>query len=577
MLDLIQQAISHPDTQTGAQLRQTTSVSSDRVFVQSMATGEGGTIKDNVQGVTLNLADKEFYFDIEILELPANALEQEQEPTIVAPNVALIPGCIYIARVSVSLNPYNFSLIDQGWNLSQNPVKIEQQLDLYLMANIEQIEFKDKKGSLELETRREWFHDFEFMVHDGYKVTSTTLHLQYCEAGTKNLPRLGSSLEILLVASQTPQQPEISYLAADIQPPATTLFLHVQPNGEEYIFLLGLPKSIGKFVLDSKSIQQPSIRHREYFTSDAAYVKELQQALHDYAIRNLGDLTGWVKAAITQYGPDCCIVIVDRTDAQIPWEMCKFDANCYLGAEAIVVRWSEMQYYSQLVELQLEKRTYEGRITSYIHPQDTPPPALSQIQIRRCSSPDVFQEELIPQEGAVSVAYLYYRGHLVYGGDKLDLDHLESLDNSFVPEQFRFDDVEGQLAIRPFFFVNAPYSGRMRWQDQQPCGLIAAALTQVASSYVGILGPMDDSFSKLIIEKFLELALKEEGVQPAIFLRQLRQSVVNQSIDQKVSVKARKRWRDLIPYVFTYVYYGNPNARVKVVYASDNSGLGDTL
>ena len=107
MSNLIARATSNVHQTDPAELRQEVSrVSPSQVAVQSIAAGEKSTLKDNVQSVTLNLADRAFYFDLKLLQclVPHPERREESEFVDVPFSTPLQPDQTYRVSVSPSLN-----------------------------------------------------------------------------------------------------------------------------------------------------------------------------------------------------------------------------------------------------------------------------------------------------------------------------------------------------------------------------------------------------------------------------------------------------------------------------------------
>ena len=130
--------------------------------------------------------------------------------------------------------------------------------------------------------------------------------------------------------------------------------------------------------------------------------------------------------------------------------------------------------------------------------------------------------------------------------------------------KMRFDHVKGKVKQRPIFFVNSPYSGRILWSGQQSCGLVKAVLGQVGAGYIGTLAPIPSDFAIQVANAFLKRA-SSQGVRPAYFLSELRAHTWKRYEEVMTKPELReKAWLRFL-YSLMYIYYGNPQALLKVV------------
>lgn len=116
------------------------------VAILSMTAGEGSTLENNQQNVIINLADRQFYFDME--------LRTEQGKSVPS-DVKLEVGKFYFVRVSVSLNPFVDSPSVEQNMLKQQAVIIDQKLDITLESST--LTMHGEIGQLELRCRRDWY------------------------------------------------------------------------------------------------------------------------------------------------------------------------------------------------------------------------------------------------------------------------------------------------------------------------------------------------------------------------------------------------------------------------------------
>jgi hypothetical protein len=486
-----------------SQLSQIVSKTEKIVSVQSMTAGEGSEIRDNQQIVNLSLADRPFFFVI--------SLKTEDGMEIVIDR-ELETDKIYRLYISVSPNPVAKS------NLEQRGIKIVKQLDLSLQAD--DFEILDHRIiSLQLKDWETWEEHFIVKVRNGSH-GKTSLRLDFRE-GKADFAPYASLLDVHVRSLGNPiSPPKTVKLTANISNAKNAAILYVIPNGEKEWLIQGISPH--------ESIEQ-SIK-----------VPSLPVNLWNYGKNYLGSILKWLRGTIAYFQDclhrECNLAIIDATTQQIPWEMVELKPNEFLGVQSRVVRWIEQEAWGESILLDLDqKRNYQGRLVPYSHPV-----SLDCGDLHNCLK--LWRKEL-RKHGQQPVA--------------IALLHCEQELNKHL-NQVRFDDLARCLQDRPLFlFVNSPCSARLLWQDENPHGIAANALSEIASGYFGTMGDVEGGLAQAIKKKFLQLAESDRGVSPALFLQGLR------AFYKKffTGTDLQKRQAEQI---FSYVYYGNPDDVVKI-------------
>ena len=216
--------------------------------------------------------------------------------------------------------------------------------------------------------------------------------------------------------------------------------------------------------------------------------------------------------------------------------MVELKPNEFLGVQSRVVRWIEQEAWGESILLDLDqKRNYQGRLVPYNHPV-----SLDCGDLHNCLK--LWRKELSKHsQQPVAIALL----------------HCEQELNKYL-NQVRFDDLARCLQDRPLFlFVNSPCSARLLWQDENPYGIAANALSEIASGYFGTMGDVEGGLAQAIKKKFLQLAESDRGVSPALFLQGLRAFYKRFFTGNDLQKRQAEQ-------IFSYVYYGNPDDVVKI-------------
>jgi small nuclear ribonucleoprotein (snRNP)-like protein len=494
--------------QPAAEVRQTTSKSDKTVAIQSVTGGKESQFENINMGVTINLADRKFFFDIELRSKDGEKLPQ---------NIELKSDSFYIARVSVSLNSFvNPSNNSDRYLLQQDGVCIDRQLNLMLESSI--LTMHGERRKLELNCRRDWYCDFLIQVSDRCESEFATLQLMYEEDGSQNVLRFASSLDVKVPISQRVSPPKNVKLTANIANANNAVILYVIPNGEKEWSIQG----ISPHEAIAQSVKSPCI----------------PLDLWDYGKIQLGKVLKWVREAIAYFQNQCNLAIVDLTSQQIPWEMLELKPNEFLGVKSKVVRWMEQEAWGEPILLDLAiQRTYQGQIVKYEHPVNL--------------SCEDLHAQLKPWRDQLGN---HHRQPVAMG--LLDCHEQLPIDVSF---QDLARCLEECSENRPLFlFINSPCSALLAYQDQVPSGIAAKALSEVASGYLGTMAKVDRWIAKIMKTEFLKLAQNDHGVSPALFLQSFRAKYEK---DLKSADDRKKREAEQI---FSYVYYGNPNDVVKI-------------
>lgn len=556
---------------------------SSHSFEQTMKTGQDGTISNSSQSFqqNLHLADRDYYFDLKILEKSGENEPDSLKPISISSETELKSAQVYIVRVSASLNSYQSDLPDFSVQLKQNPIKVSKKLRLFIQEdsinNSEKaIEYISGKGEFTVGQENDWYCDFEIKIKPQYTITSTKLNLIYL-ASQYNQPRVATTVTISLenLGLQVLPDSLCCYFPTNVKLPDNTAILHIYPLNKKQLNLMGWVKNFK----DRKRKLYPIERLKlssSCYSNQELYLKAIEEAVNDFAIANQGNLAQWFDSVLKLYPENCCIIIVDLTDYKIPfpWEMFKLSNGEYLGTLALMVRWTEAQYYGKQVLLPTDKIESKGRVVTSFdsHPQDIP--ILNQLTSCCSTSPSNVQDYLGDslEKDPVGLVYMQHSTFLCYGDEQLARNQLPTISKS--PQKCRFDYVAGRLNSKPLFFVNSPSSGHILWSGQKACGLINAILTQVGSGCIGTLGYTHPQIATWIAKRFLREANSQNGVSPADFLKQLRLYTVNKL--RNANQHERKRAELFFLYIFMYVYYGNPQAKLKVVPECSNlSGGGD--
>ena len=286
------------------------------------------------------------------------------------------------------------------------------------------------------------------------------------------------------------------------------------------------------------------------------------------------NLTRWLLALSKKYPERLCIIIVDNTTLEIPWEMFELDREQYLGATAMVVRWLPFRRFSHRYTMKVaDIPPHTGPVIAYLDSglgtKETAPerealqklmveywPSLKKLELRMYQS--------LEQFGLIYVGCHGQFGTLVHTQARQKRsDQLRSINLEMI-----YQSDEPHLTV----FVNACESARIiQNNDLDPSNFVEGFLTHCAAGYIGTLAEVDVSTAAVIAKHILEVAMDAEGIQVAEILRRLRSGAVEQlktAMGLSGDEQAKKKQLYNVIDIFMYVYYGNPLARLCLLTAN---------
>lgn len=567
------QTIRAGDSSRVTEVQQAVKRQQTGLAVQTIATGkdsqlEGVSQEANFQ-TSINIAEQSFYFDMQLLKVSIDETENESLIEI-KPEDLLEPGATYVVRIAINRDQYRWDESVHTWKMSQQGVKTRGNVRFFVQEPItgQAIETNDIIGIyIPEEYDAEWYGELRITVKETHSLNATQLQLMY--KTPNGVIRLATRLEVnLRRATEKITLPDEMrcYLNIQGEPPDQTAILHIYPTGENQVNCVRWFKEQKDDPKSFPPLDLPAIFPREN-SNFLDYLEAIEQTLNNLAYSNAANVGCWFEDVLSRYGSNCCIVLVDQTEVQLPWEMFKLSGARYLGAEVVVVRWLVEQFRGKNVQLLLERSEQEGHVMVYRSSQLAERSILNQLKHQSCDRITQLPSSLV-HKGNRSVAGLVYLSCpnvLTTGDEAAALTRLGDTEGRSI--KLTFDDVEGLVRQRPIFLVTAPYSGRLLSSAGKTCGFVKATLTLVASGYIGTLANVPPKIGDQVIEIFLRAASTQTGVNPAEFLKRLREKCVSdyQQTQRNGNPEKIDQKKRLLLYVFTFIYYGNSQARLKLV------------
>lgn len=516
---------------------------------------QAGTVSDAVQSVSVSTALEPRYFGVAVYP-PADASGAD------LPALVLEPGTTYRVRIRAGDNPATPSHADYV----QHGVRVRRDVRLFLevgaIAVGESAAVNPEVVEYSADAEAAWAEERVLVVPHGFRDGSLLLRLRYQEPGagetsvatTRRLPvRTGAGAFVVA-------PPVVHAVDARCLPPARTAVLHLtRVGGDQVMAAAFLPERADRPAL--VPFDAP-LAPAGPFARSVDFLRALSECMDDFSMGSTGGIGPWLEEVLRLYGEDCALLVTDDSGSSIPWELFLLEDGSRLGARARVVRWMSLVHRDRPVAWETAPLCLPGRLAAYVH-SDAASTALAGAPLLTraaaiCSDGDDLCNVLLDAtDRGEPVGLVYLAACAGLAHDATEEAALRALDPAPPSTaRLRLGGLEGRLPTRPLVFVNAPYSGRSP-SSVPGGGLARALLVQVASGYIGTIGPVDVAQAASFAEMVLSTAHGEE-FNPAERLRVLRSQAMEVFLNRRLSHDERRA----ALVAFLYVYYGNPHLRI---------------
>ena len=294
---------------------------------------------------------------------------------------------------------------------------------------------------------------------------------------------------------------------------------------------------------------------------------------------------GWLirlKERLTkiQKSDSLCLIIHDRTDFEIPWEMISLKNNDeILGASLPVVRWQDIpdpeiydpQPCDSTIKLRVKHDDCCGDIHAYTNIKDFKytkqeiEAIEAHFKVHRYVEIKDFLNKLERVKTNVSIVFIASHGY--FGTDILKISFGEQKEENRqnLPEleNYNWKFFKNSPGI---VFMNCCHSGRLQKDKKYHLsdsnyrqGFAAFFLEKGAKGVIGTLEKISDEYAAKISKKFFEIHRACPSLSVAEILCSLRTEAVKNFNFQKNNESELFYF-----YTFMYVYYGNPMTMLKI-------------
>ena len=278
------------------------------------------------------------------------------------------------------------------------------------------------------------------------------------------------------------------------------------------------------------------------------------------------------------------LIINDRTNFEIPWEMLELKNNNYLGSTIVTVRWQDitdpedLDDVNSLINLEVAEKKCCGKMVAYLNTKDLPSVKEEKKFIEKFD-PTIYESVrdffnyLDRVNSDVSLVFIASHGFL---GENLSQSKLGEEDQKQQISltqlyEYDFDFLANGSSI---VFMNTCHSGRLQQDDTlkiidpnpqtgqyYPTGFSTFFLEKGAKGVIGTLCKIADEYAAKISRNFFEEHQKNPHLSVATILKNIRQKAANEYQYQKGNDENRY----LFLFTFMYIYYGNPLTKLELM------------
>ncbi len=531
--------------------------SSKRGFIQQIVATRQSSISNVEQRLEVSLAQK-IYFNLEIADVPNIDPFACVAATSEVGLEKFEAGTTYKVRVSASFNGRS----------EQQPLIFQSAIELRLGCRklLKEVAIADSYRIVPhkpVETFVETFtEEFQVTVAEECPITTLELVLLYREEHSSQWKQL-AVLPLSLKGTYNPvDEGFMEACKVELDTPLLDKFamLHIEPSTQGKLRLSSWSYRGRPFYTDSA---QPSIGLAA-FVEGKIDPEDLRNEVRKFSRQSPKELLRWLQELLKLYPEQLCLIIVDDTNSEFPWEMMQLDDKTYLGASAIVVRWVGVHCYGEWRKLNICTQQYSGSVLAYLEEAGLTRTleerqVLDTLVATYCQTTKDLKLRLSQTLNTVSLVYLGCYGIFTHS-----IEHETAVASLHNPSEqvvhIALESIETREGSRPIFFVNASHSARLFGSTDRRCGLPEVLLARIADGYIGTLGSVGPKYAVETAQRILSAAHKHTDIQLAEVLRQLRAQAVRK-ID--INYTSKDDWHRFI-YTFMYVYYGNPLARLRL-------------
>ncbi len=315
----------------------------------------------------------------------------------------------------------------------------------------------------------------------------------------------------------------------DEVPPEQTAIMHIVAADSGKIVVKGWNRRVKKLLINLPTWDPIRLSDFTRQSSEIRH-KEARQRVRNFSRTKVGaDFIYWLKTLLDRFHNDLCLIIVDHTDLETPWEMLELGDEEYLGAKAKVARWLPVICFDEWHSLKVHDVEKQGTILSYLD----------------------------DKELGINQTYLEHEALKIL--QRRDCKNSSEL-------------LASLQDVKPYKDVGLIYLGCHGYDGMVIKGLLEVFLARFASGYIGTLGKIGSAYASMIANRILQDASGTDSIQVAEVLRRLKEEAaeaVRRTALLNLSEEERQEREVKFLYAFMYVYYGNAMMRLRLMQAGD--------
>ena len=361
------------------------------------------------------------------------------------------------------------------------------------------------------------------------------------------------------------------------------VILYVEKKDDQYYFHIHNSEFP---LLESEPEKYPKLSFADHMNSDhtprtiRGFIKAFSRNR-----KPIRKLRGWLiklqELLKNEYNSSLsCLIINDRTDFEIPWEMLDLTEEEPIGAAIAVVRWQDIPdpddfgFHQEEGILKLSTQISQccGKIFVYANSQELQA-VQNEINVLSKFESSIYKDlkaclnDVDKMNTEMSMLFIASHGlfkdevkDIYFEEDKTDENRISIID--LYNWQFStFKESPGLV------FMNSCHSGRLSQDDSfnvinpnYRTGFSTFFLERGAKGVIGTLGSVDDRYAASIARNFFDRCQEKTDLTVAEILQLLRREVSKQLL----SDKSEENWY-LFLYTFMYVYYGHPFTLLQLI------------
>lgn len=518
------------------------------------------------------------FFKLELIEETIDLAQSTQDIAALSSEVPTIK-LDKSYQLHLEISPYGI-IGSSSYAIIQSEITIE------LVCNHDSIAIDDSSFPVSFEEASSYFERYISIttMKEGPTDDVTFGLLWYPTGNTRKKP--GPTVKTRLEGTYTRATEEMASATKvqltdlDIPPPEQTAIIHVASSGIDKITVKGWNYRCGK--LQVEMMDWLPIR-LEDFIEQHIKPEEARQRIRRLSRSKIDiGLIRWLKRLLNCYGKELCLIIVDHTDMETPWEMLELQDEMYLGAQAMVVRWTPVKLYDKWRILQMQDMRKVGSVIAYLDDVELgltqtyhERKALSLLKKQDYKHLEELRLHLCHLEQVVDIGLIYISCH---GHEGSSIGSLRDAAKRITALDLERPNICPDP--RPIVFVNACESARLKRDGRDYFnGLLEVLLARFASGYIGTVGKVGSAYASMVAKRIMQEALTEACIPIAEVMRKLKEEAA-EAVREDELAKLNEHERDLreaeFLFAFMYVYYGNGLARLRLMNVGETEPMHES-